>query len=108
MLNAFTLAGHVYNLEVEDLELRLYLQYGPWNAVWRSPATTTRVMLHSDNGVAVQGANGMYNLTFPLNYTAPTDGYMAMAMRPGSTSTLTGTQFIYVTSALDITLPPSG
>lgn len=107
VLNGFSLAGSANNAEITHLDLRIYFQYGPWNAPWNSSGGTTRTMLHSENGAALLALGGLCNLYLPFSYTAPADGYLAVAMRADAASTLGATRYFYSAGALDVTLPPS-
>ncbi|MFT4742078.1 MAG: hypothetical protein ACI91Z_000049 [Yoonia sp.] len=91
MVNAFTLAGNTSNGEINDLDLRIWFQYGPWDVSWSTAAETTRTVLYSGDAAGIIGA----------------DGYLIVGARADASSTLTETRYFYSASVADITLPPS-
>ena len=104
VLSHVVLAGDIASAEVASLDLRVFFQHGPWGG-WSDTPGTTRVTLHSADAAGLAGGAGMQRLGIPLSYTAPTDGYLLLALRPGAGSILTATRHVDLAGMVELACP---
>ena len=108
IIESFTLAGNPSNPEINDLDLRMYFQHGPWNTSWGSASEATRDTLFNLDSAGVIGSGGMRRTKYMFNYTTPADGYFSVAMRQDNASAPTATHSFYAAGILVFTSPTTG
>lgn len=101
-LHGFSLSGYLNHAEVQDLDIRIYFQTGPWNSTWDSVGETLRTTLFSQNNIGMTLGVSQQRKYIPLSYTTPADGTFFIALRPTMASTMTGTRFFYASGNLEM------
>ena len=104
-LRAFTVAGAVSGTEIENIDINIYHQHGPWNGGWSSATTTQRTTLYTQANAGFSAISGMSRYRYPLSFTTPADGYVFLTTRPSLASTMTTTQYFDCAGVLDVSCP---
>ena len=105
LLRSFTVAGSLSGSEIENLEVGIFHQYGPWNGGWTSGSATQRTTLDMRADSGITSAAGMARYKVPLNFVTPQDGYVFVATRVSAATTLTTTRYFECAGVLELSCP---